>query len=531
MDPPYSHETRMPASTTNSRIRRPVDPALLTKLPYFRTRASSALARADEIRTTRHARVDRDRKATLGQFLTPASAASFAASFFQRPKGPIRLLDAGAGAGALLAACLDRFGAIDAVDAVETDADLLSSLAEALATARGRGARVRLIGDCFLRWGLARPGAGESGYSHAILNPPYRRLPARSEMRDALREAGLDVANLYTAFVALAVERLAPDGELVAILPRSFFSGPMHAAFRQWLLDRAALLRIHAFERRDAVFGEDGVLQEIVMVHLHKGVAQERIFVSTSSDDGFRDLRVAEYERDAVLLPRHPHRCIRIPTQGTPTPLDGWPGFGWILSDLGVSVSTGPVIRSRQIDRLRRADEKAALPLVHTRHHVGPGLAWPAPGDHDDEALSAEAPERLSYSRGHYILVRRYAPKEGARRVMACHLRPQDLPAHALRFSVQDRFSILHVSRSGLSADLAAGLTAYLGTTMVDAHIRTISGTTQINAADLRALPCPSREVLSDLGAWAARQSSWPATAALDDRLDALLRGTAAPAL
>ena len=85
----------MPASTTNCTTRT-FDPALLAKLPYFRARASSALARAEQVRTTRHARVDRDRKAALGQFLTPASAASFAASLFRPPEGPIRLLDAGA---------------------------------------------------------------------------------------------------------------------------------------------------------------------------------------------------------------------------------------------------------------------------------------------------------------------------------------------------------------------------------------------------------------------------------------------------
>ena len=112
---------------------------------------------------------------------------------------------------------------------------------------------------------------------------------------------------------------------------------------------------------------------------------------------------------------------------------------------------------------------------------------------------------------------------------MPALLRPEDLPPGTTRISVQDRFNVLHVDRSGLPAAIAAGLTAYLGTTLVDAHIRSTSGTTQINAADLRALPCPSREVLTDLGAWAARQPSRPDAAALDERLDELLRGTTAP--
>ena len=83
-------------------------------------------------------------------------------------------------------------------------------------------------------------------------------------------------------------------------------------------------------------------------------------------------------------------------------------------------------------------------------------------------------------------------------------------------------------SLAGRGAHLRAAqwrrVAVYLGTTLVDKHIRSVFGTTQINAADLRALPCPPRDVLTELGAWAARQPSWPEAGATEDRLAALTR-------
>src|SRR5438128_2740429 len=51
---------------------------------------------------------DAERKQALGQFLTPEPLASFMASLFEALPAEIRLLDAGAGAGALCAALVKR---------------------------------------------------------------------------------------------------------------------------------------------------------------------------------------------------------------------------------------------------------------------------------------------------------------------------------------------------------------------------------------------------------------------------------------
>ena len=50
----------------------------------------------------------RERQEVLGQFLTPAHVADFMASFFDKLPASVRIIDAGAGAGALVAAFVRR---------------------------------------------------------------------------------------------------------------------------------------------------------------------------------------------------------------------------------------------------------------------------------------------------------------------------------------------------------------------------------------------------------------------------------------
>jgi adenine-specific DNA-methyltransferase len=68
-------------------------------------------------------------------------------------------------------------------------------------------------------------GEGTPIFTHAILNPPYRKIHSQSNHRLLLRTVGVETVNLYTAFVALSLELLEKGGELVAILPRSFCNG------------------------------------------------------------------------------------------------------------------------------------------------------------------------------------------------------------------------------------------------------------------------------------------------------------------
>ena len=85
---------------------------------------------------------------------------------------------------------------------------------------------------------------------------------------------GVETVNLYSGFLALSIELLEREGELVAIVPRSFCNGPYYKPFRYLMLKRTAIVSIHLFDARDSAFAADNVLQENVIIHLQKGVSQ-----------------------------------------------------------------------------------------------------------------------------------------------------------------------------------------------------------------------------------------------------------------
>lgn len=182
-----------------------------------------------------------NKKLHLGQFLTPERTSVFMVSLFPDGKGSCRLLDAGAGIGSLSAAFLDRwenggfhFQQVE-VDAFELDSALITYLSQTLEKYNYRCGFVSniyeedfihtavesLSGDLF-----AKP---LERYTHAILNPPYKKINSHSAYRLALRRVGIETVNLYSAFVALAVAEAASGGQIVAIIPRSFAMGRITA--------------------------------------------------------------------------------------------------------------------------------------------------------------------------------------------------------------------------------------------------------------------------------------------------------------
>ena len=443
--------------------------------------------------------------------MTPPSVAEFMASLFELPsKRTIRLLDAGAGQGALTVAFIERAQGTARIagTACEFDDRMLPDLRATLAALRHRpNVECELIEGDFIEEAANRICLGKGArYTHAVLNPPYKKIGNDSRHRALLRAAGLETVNLYTGFVGLALELLEPGGELVAIIPRSFCNGPYYQPFRRFILRRAAIRHIHLFDARNKAFKADGVLQENIVVKLVRGVTQDRVTVSTSTDDSFADYAERHHAFERIVFPDDADAFIHIPTGDDEQILER-ASFGHSLTDLGLTVSTGPVVDFRLRDDLRADPEAGAVPLLYPGHFKGTGLQWPKPGFKKPNAIrDCMATRKWLYPNGFYAVVRRFSSKEERRRIVANVIDPTRLPAKMI--GIENHLNVFHAKRQPISEDLAHGLSAYLNATAVDTYFRRFNGHTQVNATDLRAMRYPSRDALIAIGQWAKTRAS-----------------------
>lgn len=449
------------------------------------------------------------KKAQLGQFFTPARTARYMAGLFDSTshKG-CRLLDPGAGIGSLSSAFLERCIAGDfafnkvEITAFELDDLLHADLAHTFASyAEQISITYKMLGGDFIEEAVNRIQFGhDKGYSHAILNPPYKKITSDSRHRSLLRQAGIETVNLYSAFVALTLEMMAPGGQIVAIIPRSFCNGPYYRPFRNFLFERAAIRQIHLFKSRDKAFKDDNVLQENIILLLERDGQQAEVKITTSTDDSFHDLTEHMHPFGRIVFADDPERFIHIPTLSALDETGSPAGVSYTLEELSIQVSTGPVVDFRMKSHLCSLPESGTVPLLYPIHFNGQVMEWPKTNIKKPNAIQRNGEtEKWLFPTGYYCVVRRFSSKEERRRIRASVVQPLAFD-NAEMLGFENHLNVFHEHKHGLPEALARGLAVFLNTTAVDQCFRRFNGHTQVNATDLRLMKYPSRAQLIALG-------------------------------
>ncbi|HEY1351807.1 MAG TPA: Eco57I restriction-modification methylase domain-containing protein [Ktedonobacteraceae bacterium] len=480
------------------------------------------LAQVDLLRCTAGQKQGKERKAALGQFLTPAPIARLMASLLTLSAPTLHILDAGAGVGSLFAACVaeicqreDRPERIS-VTAYEVDPMLLEYLHDTLGICQLACQRVgilfagEIVSQDFIETGVELLQGSSCALDNkrpqcncAILNPPYKKIQTRSKERTLLKQVGIESSNSYAGFLALAARLLDPCGELVAITPRSFCNGPYFRQFRQHFLQTMSLRHLHVFEQRNQAFRDDNVLQENIVFYAVKGQKQpEKVLISSSTNHEDELVLMHAVAYDRVVHTDDPESFIRIVQDQVEEDIgQSMARFQTSLQDLGLSVSTGKVVDFRASEFLRPHWEpgQATIPLLFPTH-VGYGsVNWPKGEARKPDALvDTERTKAWQVPNEHYVLVKRFSAKEEKKRIVAAIYEPLDRAGAAVGF--ENHLNYFHQSRRGLPPLLARGLAAYLNSTLVDAYFRQFNGHTQVNATDLRNLTYPTRAQLEALG-------------------------------
>ncbi|MGA2064685.1 MAG: Eco57I restriction-modification methylase domain-containing protein [Thermoguttaceae bacterium] len=457
-----------------------------------------------------------------GQVFTPPAVAGFMASLFSAIPGRYVLLDPGAGVGTLTAAFCQRvlrFRAPRIVTAhlFENDPRLLPLIEQNLENCRrvlaeaGHTLHYALHGEDFILatcHGLdGRHLLGDSGFDVAfdgvIMNPPYFKLRKDSVYARLMASMVHGQPNIYPFFMALAARLLKQNGEIVAITPRSFCNGPYFRGFRQWYFARVGLDQVHLFESRSETFKHSNVLQESIITKVHRlGAPSPAITVTTSfSGPTAGGLGRAELPAESVLDNSTGDCVIRIPErQGDREIVQLVESLPLRFAETGLRISTGPLVLFRAAKHLLAdARDKSAVPLLQPHNVKRFATCWPVAKKGKPVAVSCcDDSLRLLVPTRNYVLLKRFSSKEEKRRLTAgCFLRA-DVPFPYV--GIENHVNYVYHPRRELTEDEVFGIVALFNSALIDRYFRTVSGNTQVNATDVRAMSFPDLKLLGRIG-------------------------------
>lgn len=473
----------------------------------------------EKIRTTANNHLDKNNKIEYGQFMTPSSVSTFMASLFPESNyDKIYLLDPGSGVGSLTFAFINN--AMNwkkvkeiSIDAYEIDDIMIKYLQSNIENIENDVAfntfslKPKIIKEDFIlsaseiisnNYGLW--AEKKEKYTHCIMNPPYKKIACSSIHRKYLSNIGIETVNLYSGFVALSLELLNENGYLVAIIPRSFCNGTYYKPFRDYILKRSSIKQIHLFESRTNAFKDDKVLQENIIILLEKSGKQGDVIISTSTDDRFTDLTSKEFDFNSIVNSTDNNLFIHIPTIKNNISYQNSNYISSTLDEIGIQVSTGPIVDYRLKKYLKKDYINGTIPLIYPAHFEKMTVIWPKENFKKYNAIiNNEDTDKWFYPNDYYIVVRRFSSKEEKRRIVASVFDPHKFAGFDF-VAFENHLNVFHINKNGLPEDLAYGLAIYLNSKMFDDAFRLFSGHTQVNATDLRGMKYPNKETLIILG-------------------------------
>jgi adenine-specific DNA-methyltransferase len=485
-----------------------------------------------------------------GQFLTPPSIARYMARQLGQIQNGVSLLEPAVGSGVLVCGIIERLIAEKrpskiSITAYDTDKDLcdisrdIFGIASKEAEKYGIEIRWQVFQEDFVLsclpdqqpslFGLTE--LRQKTFDYIISNPPYFKLNAEDQRVKAVYGKLNGHTNIYTLFMALSAKLLSPQGKACFIVPRSFCSGVYFSEFRRDLLKDVTPLSIHIFQSRNNLFKGDEVLQENVIFSFKKlSQPQEHRYlagnvnISSSKDD--KDLENGIISRQVAFshfLSDHDGLLFfRLPTgildEQILNAVDKWDGS---LEKYGFQVSTGRVVPFRAKELLKEQVKGAngVVPLLWMQNIKPYQVEYPLKGFSKPQAISTNDPSLLM-PRANYVLLRRFSAKEDKRRLVSAPFIGEHFNTEQIGF--ENHLNVIFKKRAALSVSEAIGLSAFLNSAIVDRYFRIVNGNTQVNAAELRALPLPHLEVIEAIGE-KVRQFSNPTPKQVDSMIFSML--------
>ena len=452
----------------------------------------------------------RSQSKELGQFFTESKTADYMASMLHSVGNVelVKILDAGAGEGILTTSAAYRCFEMGnrRVHAVlfEIDKDILPVLEEnmdrlaEIIIKKGGKFSYEIRNEDFI---LSRPNKHEHRFHLSIINPPYFKYNSKESVYSgATADLFKGNPNIYASFMAVVSSCLAPGGQMVAIVPRSFTNGLYFKDFRRYLQSRMSLERVHIFRSRNRLFKNMGVLQENIICKFVKSEQQPTIEIgsSTCSED-LAESEVVRYPQKLIIDGSNQYNIIRIPESAADGHIlrlvEDWPGS---FEGNNYYISTGPVVEFRTREFITAKPQKDSVPLLRMHNVKAFRIEWTGKHWKDARFVLKEGHEKHTCSNKVYVILKRFSSKDEKRRLVAGIHYPKQFNNH--RVGLENHLNYIGVKGEDMALSEAFGLAALFNSTFMDRYFRSISGNTQVNATEIRLLKLPTRGQIVSIG-------------------------------
>lgn len=476
-------------------------------------------------------------KKELGQYFTNPAIAFYMAEMIQPVNtSVVRILDAGAGTGVLT-----FFSAIRClklghkkVHAIlyEIDKDILSILTM----------NMNYLSDVFRKQGckltfeihnkdfiLARPDRTEKNIHISSINPPYFKYNSKTSIYGgATTDLYKGNPNVYASFMAIVVTCLAPNGQMIAIVPRSFTNGLYFKGFRHYMNQIMSLNKIHIFKTRNRIFKESSVLQENIICYYTKCNQKSQIEVYTSTDHkDLKQLEKKQYSTKQIIDKSTKYEIIRIPETSEDAKIletvEKWPTR---FEENGYFISTGPIVehRTRKYITYSNSNEKInSVPLLKMHNIKAFQIDWTGYHKKDARFKLIEGHDKYTFNNQIYVILKRFSAKDEKRRLIAAIHNPKLIKSHLI--AMENHLNYIWRKDSHLNLTEAYGLVILFNSTFMDKYFRCLSGNTQVNATEIRLLKMPNRQTIHQIGCFFLKNMT-NNQSKVDDIINFCLKGT-----
>lgn len=466
----------------------PLKATLLSKKTW-----DDILCRVDK-ESDNHARVtSKHEKRALGQVFTPLPMARQLISLIRDfSVNNMKYADPGAGSGILSAALLARHASESilppkSLNAYETDIRLhaqwkknFGDICKQLGVEKSDFQLYRDFyknAESILNTGKPLQGGK---VTRIITNPPYKKLAADDPVSVLLKQHGIYTPNHYAAFLALSVEWLEEEGDLLAIIPRSLFNGTYFKKFRNWLSKKISIEHIVAYQSRSN-FGRN-VLQENVCLYLKKSNQRPQIRVTLCEHAE----AIATHD---LLIPQEQILGGLWKLPSTPAQLKALQENSALpetLESLGLTVKTGAVEVHRP-----ECKNSTRVRVVYSRDFNDKGvITWGETKKPRAFALG-RARYLLPDDNSGYVVIKRITANNGNKhRIIPTWISQQSTGFHEISFD--NHVQVFSTKGHPLSEKVGMALMKFLESEGANLCMSSISGTTQVNIDDLKELRFPN---------------------------------------